>query len=340
MKIFVDIDNPGIKNIVERFFNDDEKNGLFLTNKYEEAQIILTDKIKNYININQEDFILSVSEISIKKPIIIGVSNHFDEVKKFEEYNLPFLYFDLENSEKTLANLKSVLQIIRKSLQNQNEKLKKLLDKFFDTELQIQSISKMRMDTIEEIVIRIAISIESKDYYSSYHVKRVANYCKIIADCLGFDSKSIEKIYLASYLHDIGKITVPDSVLLKPGGLTKEEFEIIKKHTTNGAQILANSNNEIIKTAEIIALYHHEKYDGSGYPFGIRGEEIPIEGKIVAIADVFDSITSRRPYREPRTIEEAIYEIKRSVNFHFCPEVVNAFFKSIKKIIEVRHALV
>ncbi|MFN3995269.1 MAG: HD-GYP domain-containing protein, partial [bacterium] len=115
---------------------------------------------------------------------------------------------------------------------------------------------------------------------------------------------------------------------------------IIKKHTTNGAQILANSNNEIIKTAEIIALYHHEKYDGSGYPFGIKGEEIPIEGRIVAIADVFDSITSRRPYREPKTIEEAIYEIKRSVNFHFCPEVVNAFFKSIKKIIEVRHALV
>lgn len=336
MKVFVDIDNLRIKSIIEEFFNQKGKDEFSLTREHEEAQIILTDKIKNYMVLNQENFIFSHSGASIKKPLIIKVSSSFDEISKNEQDELPILHIDPEDFEKSLTNIKIIMQIIRKILKEQE----KVFNNFLDTLLNLQLVSKISGDTTEEIIARVAISIESKDYYGPYHVKRVANYCKIIADSLGFNSKFLEKIYLASYLHDIGKVTIPDNILLKPGGLTKGEFEIVKKHTVNGAQILANSNNEIIKTAELIALFHHERYDGSGYPFGIKGEEIPIEARIVSIADVFDSITSRRPYREPKTIEEAIYEIRKGVNSHFCPEVTTAFLKSIKKIIEVRYNLI
>jgi putative two-component system response regulator len=150
----------------------------------------------------------------------------------------------------------------------------------------------------------------------------------------------IKKITLASPLHDIGKIGIPDSILLKPGKLTPEEFEIMKTHTLIGAKILNSSKQELIQFAKEIALYHHEKYNGKGYPFNLKGEEIPLSARIVAIADVFDALTSKRPYKEPYTISDTIDIIKKDSKEHFDPEIVNIFLKNIKDIVEIRYSII
>ncbi len=130
---------------------------------------------------------------------------------------------------------------------------------------------------------------------------------------------------LCAPLHDIGKIGIPDAILLKPGKLTAEEFDVMKTHTTIGAEILRDGSNTIVKMAETVALTHHEKWDGSGYPLGLKGELIPLCSRIVAIADVFDALTHERPYKEAWPVEKAVDEIRRLSGTHFDPMVVSAF---------------
>ena len=144
----------------------------------------------------------------------------------------------------------------------------------------------------------------------------------------------------AALMHDVGKIGIPDCILLKPGKLEPREWKIMKEHTTIGAQILQNADAEFIKMAEIIALTHHEKWDGSGYPQGLRSSGIPLAGRIVAISDVFDALTSKRPYKVAYPFEESIEIIKESSGTHFDPDVVDAFFSSKREIIAIRRKYV
>ncbi len=148
-------------------------------------------------------------------------------------------------------------------------------------------------------------------------------YSALVAEKLGLPSIEVQDILYASPMHDIGKIGVPDNILMKPGKLTDEEFEIMKTHTTIGAKILANSRSAILKVAEQIALSHHEKWNGKGYPQGLVGENIPLDGRIVALADVFDALTTKRPYKDPFPVEKAIDIIKKERGEHFDPNVVN-----------------
>ena len=140
-------------------------------------------------------------------------------------------------------------------------------------------------------------------------------------------------------MHDIGKIGIPDHILQKPGKLTPEEWEIMKSHTTIGDDIIGDDNSNLLQVARIIALNHHEKWDGSGYPKGIAGEAIPIEARIVSIADVFDALTSIRPYKTAWTIEEAVDYIKQQSGSHFDPTLVAAFLVALEKIINIRAQL-
>ncbi|WP_244446245.1 HD domain-containing phosphohydrolase [Devosia riboflavina] len=177
----------------------------------------------------------------------------------------------------------------------------------------------------EEIIWRLARAIEYRDGDTGEHVSRVAQISQIIGQGLGLTPQHCRMVYLAAPLHDIGKIAIADAILSKPGKLTAEEMARMREHVTIGARILADADSDLIRTAELIAQSHHEKWDGTGYPNGISGAAIPIEARIVALADVFDALCSERPYKRAWPIDEAYAEIVRCSGTHFDPACVASF---------------
>ncbi|HNS31693.1 MAG TPA: CHASE2 domain-containing protein, partial [bacterium] len=187
-------------------------------------------------------------------------------------------------------------------------------------------------DTQLESIFRLSVAIEYRDRETGMHIHRVSEYAGIIGENIGFRENEIELIKNAMPLHDIGKIAIPDKVLLKPGRLTDEEREIVKEHPVLGAKILEGSKSITLKVSEIIALYHHEKYDGTGYPFGLKGNSIPLYGRIAAIADIFDALSSKRVYKEAMGFEESKSLLLQESGTTFDPRLVKSFLKSEEKI--------
>ncbi|MBP1989287.1 HD domain-containing phosphohydrolase [Paenibacillus eucommiae] len=191
-------------------------------------------------------------------------------------------------------------------------------------------------ETQKEIILTMGEIGESRSKETGNHVKRVAEYSYILALGLGMSQDEADLLKMASPMHDIGKVAIPDEVLKKPGKLTKEEFEIMKAHTQIGYNLLKNSNRHILKTAAVVAYQHHEKWNGKGYPCGIAGEEIHIYGRITAIADVFDALGSERVYKKAWSLEQILTLFQEERGEHFDPRVVDVFFKQLPLIIKVR----
>ena len=187
-----------------------------------------------------------------------------------------------------------------------------------------QRTSDLR-ETQLEMVERLAQAAESRDGDTGRHIARIGHFCFQLALAVGMDPEEAELLRHASAMHDVGKIGVPDRVLLKPGRFSGDERAVMETHTTIGASILEGSSAPLIKLAETVALTHHERWDGSGYPFGLAGEDIPLAGRICAVCDVFDALLSARPYKRPWTLDEALQEIKAQRGRHFDPELVDAF---------------
>jgi HD domain-containing protein/GAF domain-containing protein len=185
----------------------------------------------------------------------------------------------------------------------------------------IQALENAQLETLQ----RLALAAEYRDEATHQHTERVARTSFLLARKLGLPDERVGLIGLAAPLHDIGKLGVSDVILLKPGKLTPSEYEAIKRHTTAGADILSGSTSEILRVAQEIALTHHEWWDGSGYPAGLRGTAIPISGRIVALADVYDALTHARPYKPSWSTHDAVREILRSRATQFDPDVVDAF---------------
>jgi len=181
-----------------------------------------------------------------------------------------------------------------------------------------------------EILERLSLAGERRDDDTGKHTLRVGYISSLITLTLGQSQTAVDLIRLAARLHDIGKIGIPDQVLLKPGKLTSEEYTLMKKHTTIGAEMLAGSTSPLIRLAEEIALTHHERWDGKGYPQGLAGRDIPLSGRIVAVADVFDALTHERPYKDAWSIERVVEELYAMRGSQFDPKVVNAFLKIVK----------
>ena len=179
-----------------------------------------------------------------------------------------------------------------------------------------------------EVVFRLARAAEFRDDQTGEHIKRVAALSHTLALELGLDQEEAELIRLAAPLHDVGKIALSDSILLKPGLLTEEERRIMEHHTEIGARILSHGKSDLLKVAEVIALTHHERWDGEGYPNGLAGENIPLVGRILAVADVFDALTHERPYKKAWPADEALSEIERNAGVQFDPLVVAAMLSA------------
>jgi HD-GYP domain-containing protein (c-di-GMP phosphodiesterase class II) len=172
---------------------------------------------------------------------------------------------------------------------------------------------------------RLAMAAEYRDDNTHEHTERVADLAARLARHLGHEDRTVWLVRQAAPLHDLGKIAIPDSVLLKPGRLTPEEFEVVKTHAVLGARVLAGGDSDVLRTAERVARSHHERWDGTGYPDGLAEEAIPVEARLVHVADVFDVLVHERPYKESWTVEAAAEEIRRGAGTHFDPDVVRAF---------------
>jgi putative two-component system response regulator len=190
----------------------------------------------------------------------------------------------------------------------------------------LQSITTLNV----EMLTRLAAAAEFRDDDTGQHTRRVGDLSVSIAERLGVSELEIGLIRLAAPLHDVGKIALPDTILCKPGRLTVVEFEQMKSHATVGGQMLAGSAFALLEVAQQVALTHHEKWDGSGYPHGLAGEDIPIAGRIVAVADVFDALTHVRPYKAAWSRADAIAEITSDAGKHFDPRVVEAFLSGFR----------
>lgn len=188
----------------------------------------------------------------------------------------------------------------------------------------------------EETIRRLALAAEFRDEDTARHTERVSRYSRLLAERLGLGDERAELIRIASVMHDVGKIGVSDTILLKPGPLTAEEFEQIKLHTSFGHRILGGSHVDLLDLAAKIALTHHERVDGTGYPRKLRGEEIPIEGRIVAVADVFDALTSPRVYRPAMSIESAIETMRAGRGTQFDAQVLDTFLDALDEILSIR----
>jgi putative two-component system response regulator len=189
-----------------------------------------------------------------------------------------------------------------------------------------------------DLVHRLGRAAEYKDTDTGEHIARMSQYSKLLALEFGMGEQQAELLRQAAPMHDVGKIGIPDAILLKPGRLTPDEFDHMKQHAAIGAQILANSSSPLIQLAHKLAIEHHEKWDGSGYPNGLKGEQISVEGRIVAIADVFDALTSKRPYKEAWGVEEALEHMQAQAGKHFDPHLINLFVNKLDAIIAIKNA--
>ncbi len=187
-----------------------------------------------------------------------------------------------------------------------------------------------------EMIMRLSRAAEFRDPETGAHIQRMAHYSMLIADQLGLPRWEQEAILKAASMHDVGKIAIPDQILLKPGKLTSEEFEVMKKHAEYGYEMLKNSRAPLLDEAAVIALSHHEKFDGSGYPFGLAGEAIPLQGRIVAVADVFDALTTERPYKKAWPLERALDFLDEQTGRHFDPACVAAFMARLEEALAIQ----
>ncbi|MDG9784075.1 two-component system response regulator [Metapseudomonas otitidis] len=201
-------------------------------------------------------------------------------------------------------------------------------------------LSLVRMDELKrtrlEIVQRLGLAAEYKDNETGLHVIRMSHYSRILARALGWSEADCDDLLNAAPMHDVGKIGIPDAVLRKPGKLDADEWAVMRQHVSIGANIIGEHPSGLLRMAQRIALTHHEKWDGSGYPNGLAGEGIPIEGRIVAIADVFDALTSERPYKQAWPVEEAVAFLREQSGQHFDPDLVELFIQQLPAVLEVK----
>ncbi|PKM18801.1 MAG: two-component system response regulator [Gammaproteobacteria bacterium HGW-Gammaproteobacteria-15] len=201
-------------------------------------------------------------------------------------------------------------------------------------------LSLVRADELKQtrlqVIQRLGRAAEYKDNETGLHVMRMSHYAQVLAQGYGLSAQQAEDLLHAAPMHDIGKIGIADSILLKPGKLTAEEYQQMQQHPLIGAEIIGDCDSDLLRMAKVVALYHHEKWDGSGYPHGLVGEAIPLEARIVAVSDVFDALTSARPYKAAWSIEDTLQYMRAQKGLHFEPRLVDLLEQHLPEILAIR----
>lgn len=279
--------------------------------------IQFTQQFRGFVNYEDIPVLMVTAnnEISVRhKALISGVTD--------------FLNKPLDNSE-FVARARNMLAL--------RQSQKKLIDRaeWLADEVR-KATAKIRAQE-QETIFCLAKAAEYRDPETGAHIQRMARYSQHIARILGLSEQQQEELLEAAPMHDIGKVGIADAILLKPGRLTPAEFELMKQHAVIGYELMNKSSSPLLKVAAEIALTHHEKYDGSGYPRQLAGEEIPLYGRIVAVADVFDALTSTRPYKRAWSIEEAIELLRNGSGKHFDPACVDAFLSEFDQVLAIKN---
>jgi putative two-component system response regulator len=259
--------------------------------------------------------------------LITGLDSSQNHVKALDAGANDFLSKTAE-PEEILARIRSHLKV--KQLNDQLSNYRTSLEKT------VSLRTAQLKDASLEIIWRLTAASEYRDNETGAHIKRMSHYSATIAQKMGLAKKAIEAILYGAPMHDIGKIGIPDNILLKPDKLDDKEWEIMKQHAIIGDNILKGSKIGFVRMGAMIARTHHEKWDGSGYPYGLKGRQIPLAGRIVALADVFDALTSKRPYKEAFSIEKSYRIIEQGRGNHFDPDVVDAFFLIQDQILNIK----
>lgn len=199
-----------------------------------------------------------------------------------------------------------------------------------------EQLSAVSNEETLEIIQRLVFAAEYKHPESISHIQRVSQYTQLLAKAHNLPECVCKILRLASPMHDIGKVGIPDNILLKPGKLTLEEWEIMKTHTTIGAELLSGSTSPVLQMGQIIAISHHERWDGTGYPRGLARNDIPLSGRIVAVADVFDALTTDRPYEKAWPVDKAVEVITLGSEFQFDPYIVSIFQKVLPEFVKIK----
>lgn len=269
-------------------------------------------------------------------PILVLTADvtHESKQKALTSGAKDFLIKPLEPAE-VVARVGNLLETraLHLQLRRHNELLEARVQErtaaLWSTVTRLERVEKDLRLAQEETIHRLSLAAEFRDNETSRHIERMSRYCALLARRAGEDERRSELLRIASKMHDVGKIGVPDAILLKPGKLTPEQFEIMKQHADIGYQILRGSESEIASTGAVIAWTHHEKLDGSGYPRGLKGDAIPIEGRIAAVADVFDALTTDRIHRKAFPLPEALAIMREGRGQHFDAHLLDLFLDSI-----------
>ncbi len=262
-------------------------------------------------------------------PILMITADHEKETRyaALEAGANDFLTKPIDNSE-FRARLRNMLSLRRSQ--------KALADRAAWLAEKVAEATSEILDREREMITRLSRAAEFRDPETGAHIMRMAHYSRLIAEQIGLSQEQQDLILAAAPMHDVGKIAIPDHILLKPGRLDETELEIMKTHAEKGYEILRGSKSKMLDLAALIAWTHHEKIDGSGYPRGLKGEDIPIQGRIVAVADVFDALTSERPYKQAWEIERAIQWLREGEGQHFDPVCVEAFLARRDDFLEIK----
>jgi putative two-component system response regulator len=292
--------------------------------------LVLLDLHMPYLNGFQVMEQLRALEQGSYIPVLVltGLPDQATRLRALESGARDFLSKPFEHIE-ALTRIRNMIEV--RLLHNSAREQNRILEE------KVRERTQELRETQLEIIRRLGRAAEYRDNVTGMHVIRMSQYCARLAREIGWTAEECETLLYASPMHDIGKIGIPDRILLKEGKLNAEEWEIMKSHASIGAELLDGSSSPLMQMAMRIALTHHEKWDGTGYPRGLRGEDIPMVGRIVSLCDVFDALTSERPYKEAWPIEDVMDEILAQAGRHFDPSLVEVFNRILPDLLEIRN---